>query len=483
VAVKYIRKSGSDSNGGTSPSDAWLTIGKAIGASGMASGDTVYVGAGVYRETPAFSLSPAAETKIIGDTTGEFTGDPGEVVLTGYTTDDVTAPSGTTLLGPGGRNFYTWERFTFVSGATILATLGTSRDWTFTDCIFIGRIVTSSAIMSHTTTAGTASNLLFDRCRFVVFLTTTGGVLGVTATLHTADYDVNIVFRSCYFSYRNNSAITVTGTAGSGTGKAYGVKIEGCTADGAASFLVVNTTAHAASGSTAKWSILSTGSTGSLSAGAAGQITSDWNRFLGSAPYTNVTAGANDLATNAKSFRPNIGQSHLWGNPYRPYLTPGDDDPHLSFVNDTGMPTTDITGRMRQAGSESANHPVGALGRHDTARKGTTITPDSGSNLELVGPADHDFDVPVDATATTFSIKVRTSGYGGTDYPQALLINGGQIGVSDQTVTATSASGSGYETLTFSSFTPTASGIVTVRLVNRTTNGSGIAAFDTFTVT
>jgi hypothetical protein len=64
-----------------------------------------------------------------------------------------------------------------------------------------------------------------------------------------------------------------------------------------------------------------------------------------------------------------------------------------------------------------------------------------------------------------------------------LLINGGQIGVSDQTVTATSASGSGYETLTFSSFTPSAAGIVTIRLVNRTTNGSGIAAFDTFTVT
>jgi hypothetical protein len=480
VAVKYIRKSGSDSNGGTSPSDAWLTIGKAIGASGMASGDTVYVGAGVYRETPTFSLSPAAETKIVGDTTGEFTGDPGEVVLTAYTTDDVTAPSGTALLVSGGRNLYTWERLTFVQGAAALATLSTSRNWTFRDCTFMGRLAGTSTSITITTTAGSPTAHLFERCRFFSPLSS---FVAITSALHTSDYDADIVFRSCLFSYAGSAAINNTSTTASGTGKPYGIVLAANLFLGAASALNVNTTAHAAAGSSAKWNVFLTGGSASLAAGATGQITSDWNRFLGGLPYTNVTAGANDLATNAKSFRPNIGQSHLWGNPYRPFLTPGDDDPHLSFVNDTGMPALDLVGRMRQAGSESANHPVGALGRHDTARKGTTISPDSGSNLELVGPADHDFDVPVDATATTFSIKVRTSGYGGTDYPQALLINGGQIGVSDQTVTATSASGSGYETLTFSSFTPSAAGIVTIRLVNRTTNGSGIAAFDTFTVT
>jgi hypothetical protein len=480
VAVKYIRKSGSDSNGGTSPSDAWLTIGKAIGASGMASGDTVYVGAGVYRETPTFSLSPAAETKIIGDTTGEFTGDPGEIVLTAYTTDDVTAPSSSNLLAPGGRHFYTWERITFVSGATTLAALSTSRDWTFRECTFIGRIAAASTLITHTTTAGSASNLVFERCR--IWQDQNAAVLAVTAALHTADYDLNIILRSC-FVYNRAACVQMTATTASGTGKPFGIKMYACTLVGANNAIQINTTAHAAAGSEAYWNHFMMGNIVALNAGATGQITSDWNRITGSASYTNTTAGANDLITNAKSHRPNIGQSYLWGNPLRPFLTPGDDDPHLSFVNDATAPSTDLVNRQRRSGSESANGPVGALGRHDTARKGTAITPDSGSNLELVGPADHDFDVPVDATATTFSIKVRTSGYGGTDWPQALLINGGQIGVSDQTVTATSASGSGYETLTFSSFTPSAAGIVTVRLVNRTTNGSGIAAFDTFTVT
>jgi hypothetical protein len=448
----------------------------------MASGDTVYVGAGIYREAPTFSLSPAAETKIIGDTTGEFTGDPGEVVLTAYTTDDVTAPSASVVLSPGTRNFYTWERVSFVAGSNRVFDLSTSNNWTFRDCTFVGRVgPTGAQIGAVNSAAGTAISLLIDRCRVLQFSSST--ILAIGGTLHTADYDVNVILRSSLLVYTSGSAVTLTGTLGSGTGKAFGVVMQGCSLHGGGAALTVNSTAHAASGSAVKWCILSTGSSATLSAGATGQITSDWNRFLGTSPYSNVTAGANDLTTNAKSFRPNIGQSHLWGNPYRPFLTPGDDDPHLSFVNDTGMPALDLVGRMRQAGSESANHPVGALGRHDTARKGTTISPDSGSNLELVGPADHDFDVPVDATATTFSIKVRTSGYGGTDYPQALLINGGQIGVSDQTVTATSASGSGYETLTFSSFTPSAAGIVTIRLVNRTTNGSGIAAFDTFTVT
>jgi hypothetical protein len=49
MTTYYVRKSGNDSNGGTDPdTDAWLTIDKA--ANTVAAADTVYVGAGVYRE-------------------------------------------------------------------------------------------------------------------------------------------------------------------------------------------------------------------------------------------------------------------------------------------------------------------------------------------------------------------------------------------------------------------------------------------------
>ena len=68
MATYYVRKTGSDSNAGTSAGAAWLTIGKALGASGIASGDTVYIGAGVYREAVTVNMTSAtAETKVIGD--------------------------------------------------------------------------------------------------------------------------------------------------------------------------------------------------------------------------------------------------------------------------------------------------------------------------------------------------------------------------------------------------------------------------------
>ena len=52
----FVRKNGSDAAAGTSAGAAWLTLGKALGAAGIASGDTVYIGAGVYREAVTAAL-------------------------------------------------------------------------------------------------------------------------------------------------------------------------------------------------------------------------------------------------------------------------------------------------------------------------------------------------------------------------------------------------------------------------------------------
>ena len=50
MATYYVRTDGSDSNTGTGPGpgQAWLTVGKAVSATGMSSGDTVYIAPGVY---------------------------------------------------------------------------------------------------------------------------------------------------------------------------------------------------------------------------------------------------------------------------------------------------------------------------------------------------------------------------------------------------------------------------------------------------
>src|SRR3989337_2070472 len=100
MSLYYVRTSGSDLNDGTTPATAWCTIGKALGASGISSGDTVYIGSGVYREKVNCNLvSPTAETFVIGDMLGEHTGDvPGQIRLTNYLTNDKTAPTDQALL-------------------------------------------------------------------------------------------------------------------------------------------------------------------------------------------------------------------------------------------------------------------------------------------------------------------------------------------------------------------------------------------------
>ena len=104
MATYYVRTDGSDSNAGTGPAtnQAWQTVTKAIGATGIAPGDTLYIAPGVYRGifTAAFT-SPASEGQRItiagNPTASQFSGvASGPVIITNYTTATVTT-TGTVL--------------------------------------------------------------------------------------------------------------------------------------------------------------------------------------------------------------------------------------------------------------------------------------------------------------------------------------------------------------------------------------------------
>ncbi len=474
----YVRKSGSDSNNGLTTATAWLTIGKALGASGIASGDTVYVGAGIYRETPTVTISPSATTSVIGDVTGQYTGDAGEVRLTAYTTSDVAAPSGSALLAPSARRYFVWKCFTFAQGANNLITFGTSRDWTFEDCTFLGRIAGGSAMFTHTTTAGQASNLIFRRCRAILFSNT--NIMSVQSALHTSDYDANIRWERCVLIANGSDGVNMTGTTGAGSGKPYGLKFHGNLIMGGNTVVVVNTAAHATTGSefydNMVWML---SASAVLNGSTASQIAANYNRILNGSTYTNITSGAQDDRTSNRAYTPDFGQGLLWGY-LRPYATPEHGDPHLQMSAQSGMPAFDALNRIPNGDSQHAsNHAVGHLARHDIGIKGTVVPADSGNNIEITGPGDHDFDVPVDAKTVTLSIKVRVSGYGGTTYPTMQILGGAYIGVADASSSATIACTSRYETIGLTC-TPNAKGVVTVRLTNLTNNGTGVAAFDTF---
>ncbi|MEK6702410.1 MAG: right-handed parallel beta-helix repeat-containing protein [Planctomycetota bacterium] len=80
----YVRKTGSDSNDGSTPSKAFKTIQKAIGAT-KKSGTMIVVGPGSYNEELTFTKATQKGTSgnpntIVGDFSGTLTGDKAEAV-------------------------------------------------------------------------------------------------------------------------------------------------------------------------------------------------------------------------------------------------------------------------------------------------------------------------------------------------------------------------------------------------------------------
>ena len=93
MAIYYVRTDGSDTNTGTGPAtnQAWQTITKAIGATGIAPGDTLYIAPGIYRGSfTAGFTSPSSEGQRItiagNPTASQFSGvAAGPVIFTNYT--------------------------------------------------------------------------------------------------------------------------------------------------------------------------------------------------------------------------------------------------------------------------------------------------------------------------------------------------------------------------------------------------------------
>lgn len=226
-----------------------------------------------------------------------------------------------------------------------------------------------------------------------------------------------------------------------------------------------------------------TGSTTPLVANVSGQITEDYNLIVAVTPRTLVTAGTHSISDGSYAPLFHFGQERIWGMVPRPFGEPMAGSPLLGFGNDGSQSATDIRGpgHIRPGGGASALPAVGAYERANTFAKEIGTVRNGANSISIVGPGTQDFLVPVSATATSISVFVQWDAtYAGTK-PQLIIDANGELGVSTETKTAVGASGA-WEQLTLSSFTPSKSGIVTIRVVSNDTNGAGHMYVDDFAV-
>jgi hypothetical protein len=115
MAIYYVRNDGNDTNTGTGTqtTQAWKTLTKALGASGIAGGDTLYIAPGVYRETVTLGFSSSASTTyILGDPLAtKFSGLPAAPVrVTSYLTTDTLGLSGNNTITAIGKSNISFDR-------------------------------------------------------------------------------------------------------------------------------------------------------------------------------------------------------------------------------------------------------------------------------------------------------------------------------------------------------------------------------------
>jgi len=380
MATYFVRTDGNDANTGTgqATNQAWRTIQKALGATGISSGDTVYIAPGRYNEFITVGMTSATTTTyIIGDVGAtQFIGiTPGVVRLTAHTTDAVNATS-TALITATSKNYLYWQGIYFEQGNSVQSAIATCRYWTFTKCTFVNAAFSNSGY-TFTNTAGTPFDLTVSKCIFAC-----GYGLWIRNTKHSASYDIGVNISDCLCYGINNSSQPVFyfDSTGSGT-DGNGAKIFNCTLHGTSISNQLTSTTTPLQVTNCLGVLTSTFFGGSATSAAS---------VITNCRYPNSSV-SNATVTNSSSLGViglDFSQSMLGASIGMPIPSPYDNSILINAGTSTGAPLTDIYGYNWTSGTD-----IGAFSRtslssstfyYPTERNASAITIAPGSTSQSI---------------------------------------------------------------------------------------------------
>ena len=274
MAIYYVRKSGNNANDGLTPATAKLTLNGAEDIPVVA-GDTVFVGAGTYREQLTCDVSGSDGNPItyIGDYTGQFTGDPGIIRVTG--SDNDLTPARNYSIYANNKSYRIINGLSFdLTNDYAIYTLTNHTNWIIRNCHF----QLCSGIIFNTPGA----NHLVENCYFL-----SGAAKNGIYFYHgTGLSNRNVVIQNC---------ILMVSTLNSD--KVGGILVKNSLFMGASRTMYINTL-PAGQNVTVNNSVFVGATWRTLEATALGELVEDYNTFyLTATPRTNVAVGANSVTT------------------------------------------------------------------------------------------------------------------------------------------------------------------------------------------
>jgi hypothetical protein len=175
MATYYVRVDGNDSNTGTGSGSgqAWQTIAKALGATGIGSGDTLYIAPGDYRQNSQITVGGTytTPTYVYGNpTASQFSGiTPGRVLITTRLVSDTGASNvNQYLFSMTSKDYLNFENLIFETATNrSLFLLTNCVECKWRKCQFINSGTDAAFSISDTSSAGLTKNYLIQQCHFV----------------------------------------------------------------------------------------------------------------------------------------------------------------------------------------------------------------------------------------------------------------------------------------------------------------------------